>query len=96
MDAKVSDLVCIEEIMSRCSQDVQNKKMTDEMILELICDFENNPQRITLYLIRLLKSENFDDHFRQIILRVRGMGQRSLELFPDICKFIDPKKCTAE
>jgi hypothetical protein len=51
---------------------------------------------LTLYIIRLLKFEDFDHELQIICKRVRGMGQKSLELIPEICKFINPKKCTAE
>jgi hypothetical protein len=31
-----------------------------------------------------------------MLVIVRKQGSRSLELLPEICKFINPKQCTAE
>ena len=58
-DAKVTDLVCIEEIMPRCARDKDNLEKTALMVEQLLCEFENSPERLILYMIRLLKNDNF-------------------------------------
>ena len=93
-DAKVTDLVCIEEIMPRCARDKENLEKTALMVEQLLCEFENSPERLILYMIRLLKNDSFQ--MIQIFQKIRQKCHLCLELIPEICKFIEPRKCDAD